>query len=1019
LKNSLIKEGLKPLKDKSYSELNDKQKLAVDSTEGPVLVLAGPGTGKTQLLSVRASQILRKNSDILPENIMILTYTNAAAKAMKERLASVIAESGYDVEVCTFHSFANSVIQESEEAASYVGDKVRMGDVERVRAIEYILDHPDIDVGAIRPFNAPYLYLNDILKNISDLKQDGITPDDLKKFLSTHKKLDAYLEEKHAARLNAFGVVYGMYEQLKQGADTRIFDERGRYDYDDMIIFATQAIKKEKVLRDKYREQYRYIMVDEFQDTNGAQLELLFSLLPETDANICCVGDDDQSIFRFQGASAGNFNVLKQRFPRLKQISLKTNYRSSEDLMRVSKDIIGLIPQNERCSDKELVGIKDYKDREIAFREFTTQNEELLYIVDKARELKDTYGSYNNIAVLVRKRDDILKVMDAFLQAGIPYATDGKEDSSGEKRVRQLLDVLELVCADPSDAGAKDLALYKVISSDYFALPQERILKFVHAVNKKRESGSDVTLLEEFFDAFRAHAAAGALKTLFADAETTTVHTMLLNYIKGSGLFKFILKEYADHDVLRIRELRAVTSFVNMIKSSDLANPGIRLGEFMLEMKTRKDHGMPIRGELVTMTQDGVRIYTAHSAKGLEFDAVLIPFCLQNKSWPARPKTPLIPLPATLFKTKERIKEKSALRELSYYDETRLFYVAVTRARSTLIFTASPTENAITSSYLSRIGIDKDAADETHEEDIMQSSLELTDARDPFIGTESVLKDMISNLSLNPTRINTYMACPRKFLYNDVLRIPGAKKKSLIFGNCVHKALEETYKELKATSKFPPFAFFVGEFRKELRRQGVDDAMRNECMKKCESDDIKGWFGIAAKKCVIPIDLEKKITISVGDNIIFKGKYDKVEWADEKKRSVRVVDYKTGKPDDHIKNIHEAHALESDECDAYLRQLVCYKLLYETDKSVSRSHESVSEGTLVFIEPVKADIRKYGYKKGDYAECTVNITHDMAASMTELIKKVWRDIKDLKFQKLPEKCDKCLRCDFCDICWEA
>jgi DNA helicase-2/ATP-dependent DNA helicase PcrA len=1028
LKNSSKKEDPNT-PDKFYAELNEKQRLAVDTIDGPVLVLAGPGTGKTQLLSVRAHTILNKKKGVLAENIMILTYTNAATKAMKERLAKVIGTAGYEIEVGTFHSFANSIIQESEEAANYVGDKIQLDEVEQVRAIEYILDHAR-NIDEVRPFNAPYIYLGEILQKISELKKDGIKPDDLDAYLAKDKHLDPYLEDKHVKRLKALAIIYKMYEEIKQGRSKEIFDERGRYDYDDMILFATEALKKEETLREKYRKQYLYVMVDEYQDTNGAQLELLFSLLDYSNPNLCCVGDDDQSIYRFQGASVGNFKVLKEKFPKLKEISLKNNYRSTKDLIQISKNIIELIPREERMVEKALNSVNDYKDKEILFREFSTENEELLYIVDKIKELKERIENskeltseervhpYNNIAVLVRKRSNILKIMDAFLQAGIPYATDGKEDISGEKRVKQLLDVLELISIDNNDAGRKDLVLYKIIASDYFQIPCAEILKFVNATNKKREKDRNVTLLSEFFEHFKTHRAVQAIRHLFEDAETKTVHTILLSYIKEALIFKYILKEYADKNILRIRDLRAVTSFVNMVKNADLANPGIRLNDFILEMKTRHDHNLPVKGQLVTMTQDGVRIYTAHGAKGQEFHSVIIPFCLQNKNWPARPIPEKIPLPATLFKTKERIKERSLLKQLALYDETRLFYVAITRARSTLTFTASPTENTVASSYINNIDIHKEAREYVDEEEVLSRSIDLTDLSDPFIGTEAILQDMVNNLSLNPTRINTYISCKRKFLYNDVLKIPGVKKKSLVFGNCVHKALEEIYKEYKNTKKFPAFKFFLNEFKKELNSQGVDNIMEAECLKKFQSDGIKNWFEKTAKAPLMPIDLEKKILTTIGDNIIFTGKYDKVEWADKKKNMVRIIDYKTGKPDEHIKNISESCDLFGEDCDGYLRQLVCYKLLYERDKAESLGR-SVSHGVLVFIEPLKADQRKQGYQKGDYVNLAVNISEEMVGNVEELVKKIWSEIKALKFEKLVKRdLDKCGKCDFDDICWK-
>ena len=1027
MKNSLRKEDPPDV----FASLNEKQALAVNTTKGPVLVLAGPGTGKTQLLSVRAFSILKKDKGILPENILILTYTNSATKAMKERLAKVIGINGYDIEVGTFHGFANSILQESEEAANYVGDKIRMDDVEQVGAIEYVLDNTR-GLDEIRPFGAPYLYIKELLQKIGDLKKDGITPEDFNNYLAKNK-LDAYLEDKYVKRLKALSIVYDIYEKLKEGKCKDIFDERGRYDYDDMILFATTALKKEEALRGKYQAEFKYVMVDEFQDTNGAQLELLFALLDYDSPNLCCVGDDDQSIYRFQGASVGNFKLLKKRFPDLNQISLKDNYRSTGELITLSKNIIGLIPIEERMAEKELSCLKDYEDKEIDFREFTTEDEELLFIVDKVRALKERIANskelsegerahpYNNIAILLRKRSGILKIIDAFLQAGIPYATDGKENIGGEKRVKQLIDILKLAHAHPDDPEARDATLYRVLTSDYFEIPHSEILKFLCHVNEKKALRvKKISLMSEFFDYFPAsHKAAQAISRLLDDAETSSVHTMLLNYVKDSGIFKYIIKAYADKGILRIRDLRSVTSFINMIKGADLANPGMRLDDFMLQMKTRTDHDLPIQGRLVTMTQDGVRIYTAHGSKGQEFHSVIIPFCLQNKNWPARAIPEKIPLPATLFKTKEKIKEKELLKKLKGHDETRLFYVAVTRSKSTLLFTASPSENTISSSYLSNLDIPKESSEYLNEEELLGKSIDLTDAQDPFIGTEAILNDMINNLSLNPTRVNNYMLCRRKFLYNDVLKLPAAKKRSLVFGNSIHKALEETYREFKRKSKFPDFKFFLSAFEGELRMQGAERMIERECLNKALSPALREWFEAASSNPVMPIDLEKKLIITIADNIIFTGKYDKVEWQDEKKNMVRIIDYKTGKPDNHLKKINECRSLRSDDCDGYLRQLVCYKLLYEKDKRRSRGR-IVSHGVLVFIEPVSADIRKLDVKKGNYVSLPVHISEEMVKEMEGIIEDVWDNIKNLRFEK-PVKRDeeKCQRCDYDDICWDS
>jgi len=346
-------------------------------------VLAGPGTGKTQLLSVRAANILRKKK-AAPENILILTFTNAAAREMRERLAGIVGHEGYNIEVETFHSFANSIVLESEGAINYVKDKIEISEVDKVRAVEHILDNVK-GVEPLRPFGAPYIHRGEIEKRVSELKNEGISPGELKRSLKDIKPDGINIEEKHVPRLKALALIYENYEKLKDADSSLLFDERGRIDFDDMILIALDALGKDKELREAFRKQYRYIMVDEYQDTNGAQLELLFAILDPDSPNICCVGDDDQSIYRFQGATLSNFRVLRERLPSLKTIALKNNYRSTPDIIGLSGRIIAQLPGEERIAEKTLKACRDYDNQDMRFLEFLTEEEELGFMVKEIR----------------------------------------------------------------------------------------------------------------------------------------------------------------------------------------------------------------------------------------------------------------------------------------------------------------------------------------------------------------------------------------------------------------------------------------------------------------------------------------------------------------------------------------------------------------------------------------------------------------------------------------------------------
>ncbi|MFH1394804.1 MAG: ATP-dependent DNA helicase [Candidatus Omnitrophota bacterium] len=1041
-----------------YNQLNDEQKRAVDFIDGPVLVLAGPGTGKTQLLSVRAANIIRQNKSAA-ENILILTFSNAAANAMRERLARIIGHSGYEVEIETFHSFANSIVLESEEALKYSRDKIEIDEIEKVRAIEYILDNVS-GVQSLRPFGAPYFFRPEIEKRISELKNEAIMPGEFIENIKNLQPDGIDIEEKHVERLNALALVYENYERLKNENCELLFDQRGRRDYDDMIVTALSALKQDKMLRDFFQRQYKYIMVDEFQDTNGTQLELLFSMLDSKTNNICCVGDDDQSIFRFQGASLSNFKVLKERLADLQTIELFRNYRSVNAILDLTDKIIKQIPADERLSSKKLVGQRTYSSKNIRLMEFAASEEELAFLVNEIKRQVEIIKAdilltdderekpYNNIAVLVRKRAQILKVVDAFLRAGIPYATDGKEDIRQEKRVRQMLDVLELANVDIRDNEKKSLVLYKILTADYMKIDLSDVMKLLayfngmkYSQNRKKNNftvnffqqfqssfpveNDEVPLQEDscglelagkvsFKDIFALHKAAWVINRLLQDAANRPVHDLLLQYIADTQLYRYILERYERDKVLKVRDLRALTSFINKVKESDLSKPALNLQTFMEELSLREAHGMPFEGELATQSQDGVRLYTAHSSKGLEFYSVFVPFCLGKKNWPARTKSEIIPLPPEIYKSKKTVEDKNTRKLLAHYDEIRLFYVASTRAKASIFYTASPEDKVIISPFLNQVGINRETAD-IDEEKFLVNFLGSSKKHDPVEDASAVLADVISTLVLNPTSLNNYVTCRRKFLYDNVLRLPGRKNQHLVFGNCAHKALEEVYLSFMDTGVFPDFNFFGEEFKKELEFQGANNQIKKWCLDKVDVT-VSAWYKSESRFPVMPVDLENKLEIVLPGGILFKGTFDKIEL--EQDGSIRVIDYKTGKPDKHIKAIANCHEVSSKECDDYFRQLIAYKMLYERTRSAN-DKKVVSKGVLKFLEPAASTVKKYNLEKGVFRDETVNLTDAMVHDLEKFIIECWKNIQALNFEKLDCRDDKekCARCEYDSICW--
>lgn len=1045
---------------KGIESLNERQKEAVEHIDGPLLVLAGPGTGKTQLLSLRAAHIL-KERPVLPENILIMTFTNAGARAMRERLASMLGGRGYRLEVETFHSFANSVVLQSEAATEFVNDRIEMTDTERVRLIEHILDKTP-GVEALRPFGSPYRNRKEIEKRISELKNEGFSPDRFSRMVGELASGKLRDDEKYLAKMKALSVIYREYEKLKSG-DGEFFDDRGRMDYDDMILIALKAIRSEKALRDEFCERYRYIMVDEYQDTNGVQLELLFSLTDRTEPNICCVGDDDQAIFRFQGATLTNFKVLEQKFPSLEKITLRENYRSSDEMVRVGAELIAQLPEDERIGSKTLVSRKDFLFGGAKFVEFLTEEEELHYIVERVRSLAEEIRRdpslsdeikrrpFNDMAVIVRTRGRVKQVVDAFLKAGIPYATDGGEDIRSEKRVRQMLDVLDLASVDPGGDEQRDMALYKVLTADYMGLEHADVIKLIELNLReqknvgtrgsflsffessfgrfrkdrrgmpikpsRQESGKlPIAKEEEFFDPHALHAAAWAINRLFIDTNTRPVHDILMRYVLDTSLYSYILKKCSDNKVLRIRELRGLVSFINMVKTADMNAPGLTLGEFSKELKLRERHGMPIMGELATLSQDGVRVITAHKSKGLEFCAVFVPFCLEKRSWPYRGRSEVLPLPAQVSGSLERANERKRRKELKLHDELRLFYVASTRAKAHLLFTATPKEKSIASSFLAPVAIDRENGSPSDEGAFLGEFLKPAREEDSLIPPPRILADMVKTLSLNPTSLNTYITCPRKFLYNSLLRLPTTKNQHIVFGNAAHRALEKVYGRYMAGEDLPGYDTFCDIFERSLLYEGVTEEMKTWCSARLVA--LRKWYELEVLSPVVPIAIEKKLEIKFPSGLVFRGMFDKIEPDGEE--FVKVIDYKTGGPYKHLKAIAAGVELKSHECDDYFRQLVAYKMLYD-EALGRRTGKTVSKGVLQFLEPSSKTVKKYALEKGKYIKREFPVSEELVSELRDVIDIVWKRINELDFKRSPERetDPRCKMCDFRSLCWEG
>ena len=341
--------------DQTYNMLNEAQRQAVDAIEGPVMVVAGPGTGKTQILTLRIANILRL-TDTEPESILALTFTEAAVANMRKRLAGLIGSAAYRVKIATFHGFANDQIQSYPEFFPNIIGASAMTDVDQLEYIRQVILDTELDV--LKPFGDTFLYVRPIISAINTLKREGVTPNHFHSLVAREQESFDNLEDVYYEKGAHKGKMKGKYQALqkkivKNAELARVYEAyqdaiRGakKYDFSDMIIELVQALANDQEFLLTLQEHYQYFLVDEHQDTNNAQNQLL-ELLANFHAspNLFVVGDEKQSIFRFQGASVENFFYFRDRYPDAQLVTLTDNYRSTQAVLDSGESLIaGAVP---------------------------------------------------------------------------------------------------------------------------------------------------------------------------------------------------------------------------------------------------------------------------------------------------------------------------------------------------------------------------------------------------------------------------------------------------------------------------------------------------------------------------------------------------------------------------------------------------------------------------------------------------------------------------------------------------
>jgi DNA helicase-2/ATP-dependent DNA helicase PcrA len=939
--------------DELYVQLNTAQKQAVDTIEGPVVVAAGPGTGKTQMLALRIANILRV-VDVKPENILALTFTNAGVRAMRTRLASMIgAEIAYRIGVFTFHSFCEEQIAaHSEDFPLFFGAHVA-DDVVRAQIVEDILRKGDF--ARLKTFASDGHYVRDVLRAIDELKREGVSVAHFATLIAKQKEEILASDDSYYKR-NGKGFAKGdlrkdalkdvekntelhtVYDAYQQELATRKL-----YDFADMIVSVVEKVEEDDVYRARLQEQFQYILVDEHQDTNDAQNRLLLALgsaehLQER-PNIFAVGDAKQSIYRFAGASVENFQSFHTHFRDVTTVDLTENYRSTQNILDAAHAVM------QASADTQIAGVKlvaaaRKDDGVIAVRELSTYDDELYDVVsDIARKIADGVDP-REIAVFYRNNSHLADIAAMCEKLHVPYVVASTQNALTDQDVQQLLWFIRAV-ADPMD----DHALGKVLLSPLSGIDTLDVLALFHRHARGRKKQSLATLARNTKILKEIGITKPAQFTHFMDtvAQLHTVGTIqpfdvfFETCVRDSGYLAHIVA-LPDHR----EKLDKLNRLFAQIKKGVQNAETYRISDFLSALDAMEKYGIALD---IPWDQDspGVRLMTAHAAKGLEFDYVYITNAVDNV-WGKRRRMQKFHLPIA-----------QATGDVE--DERRLFYVAMTRARQALTITyarySAQGKDQVPVRFLAEVGVDAEIANSAATRDISDQTMFALRYKDvQSVLSPEYIRARFFAQKLSASTLNNYFQSPLLYFFRNIVKLPHAESRAMTFGNVVHGALEDYFRLAASQQKLPSenelLALFTsrldhtlmlhGEYE-HFARRGTE-ALRAYFAQHSASFTPQAraeeWFGNGA------------ITLDSGEEIGINGKIDRIDPVSDNLElfsgptEVCVVDYKTGTPWSR-KN--------KDERSRLMRQMTFYKLLIEQEgKYLMR------EAQLHFVEPNKDGI---------------------------------------------------------------
>ncbi len=890
------------------SELNKEQQQAISHLQGPLLIVAGAGTGKTTVITQRIANLI-KNKLATPEEILAVTFTEKAASEMEERVDRLLDFGYVDLWISTFHAFCEKILRDNALDIGLSPDFKLLDPTSGWILARQNLDRFDFDY--YKSLGNPTKFIQALISHFSHCKDQEIYPEDYLEYAEKLKTRDDAPDSQETERIKEVANAYHTYQQ--------ILLENSCLDFGDLINYCLKIFRQRPHILKKYQEKFKYILVDEFQDTNWAQYELI-KLLAIPKNNLCVCADDDQAIYRWRGASFSNIIMFKKDFPNAKQIALIKNYRSCQDILDKSYEFI---KQNnpdrlefQAKIDKKLIAEgRDSKNGTIEHISAKSIDSEVSEVVKKILEIlkSDKEATYNDFAILSRANDSAIPFIKGIERAGLPYQFMASRGLYSKPIILDIISYFKLL-----DNYHEGTAVYRILNLPFLEIPEQDISTIAFWSRKKTkslyESLQELSLIPSISSKTREKTAflLALIQKHSLMAREKGVCELMVLFLEDSGYLKHLVKNNETEKISLLNQ------FYKKLKTFEESNLEPVLKNFMAQLDMELESGE--EGKLQFDPDQGpdmIKVMTIHGAKGLEFKYVFL-VSMVDKRFPSIERKDPIELPEDL------IKDIKPQGDIHLQEERRLCYVAMTRAKKGLYFTSSEDYGGQRlkkiSRFLVEMGYDsKDQIPKTNDQKAESELLQDKPEKPKFI---QKTRPQYLPQHFSYSQLAAFQKCPLQYKFNFILKIPIKGKAVFSFGKTMHNTLYEflklqsqkslanqkslfSEKSSKITSEGPTSVRF-DEIEEIYEKNWMDEWYESKKQKeeyyKKGKEIIKDFYKKFADNPpnILKISeqpaLELPFNLKIGDNTLF-GVIDRI---DDSKDGITIIDYKTGQSKDKL-----------------------------------------------------------------------------------------------------------------------